>query len=140
MNYIERMTRIVPVARILLGLVFLVFSLNYFALRLHGAGFLPAQPPPPPAAMAFGGALMTSGYMTFIKVIELGSAIALLADRYTTLALALLAPVIVGIAIFHFALAPSGAPVAILLLALEGFLAWAYRAAYRPMLQAQPAR
>ena len=127
------MTRIISIARILLGLVFVVFSLNYF---LH---FLPDPKNPPAAAMAFAGAFMSAGYMTFIKVIELASGLALLANRFTTLALALLAPIIVGIVFFHAKLEPSGLPIALGILALELFLAWAYRAAYRPMLRARVA-
>ena len=127
------MTRIISIARILLGLVFVVFSLNYF---LH---FLPDPKNPPAAAMAFAGAFMSAGYMTFIKVIELASGLALLANRFTTLALALLAPIVIGITIFHARLEPSGLPIAVLLVVLELFLAWSYRAAYAPMLRARVA-
>src|SRR5580704_10886673 len=128
------MTRIIAIARVLLGLVFVVFSLNYF----HP--FLPMPKEPPPAdAMAFAGAFMASGYMALIKVIELASGLALLANRFTTLALALLAPIVVGIVFFHAKLEPSGLPIALGLLVLELFLAWAYRGAYRPMLRARVA-
>ena len=127
------MTRIIPIARVLLGLVFVVFSLNYF---LH---FLPDPKGVPAGAMAFAGAFVTSGFMTFIKVIELASGLALLANRFTTLALALLAPIVVGITVFHLLLEPAGLPIALLVLALEVFLAWSYREAYRPMLRARTA-
>ncbi len=127
------MTRIIPIARILLGLVFVVFSLNYFV------PFLPQPKNMPTDAMAFAGAFVGAGYMTFIKIIELASGLALLANRFTTLALALLAPIIVGIVIFHARLEPAGLPVALLVLVLELFLAWSYRAAYRPMLAARVA-
>lgn len=123
------MSRIIPFARILLGLVFLVFSLNYFV------PFLPPQPMPPAPALAFAGALVTSGLLTLVKVLELASAIALLANRAVPLALAVLAPIIVGISFFHFVLAPAGAPIAIGVLALELFLAWGYRRAFAPMLR-----
>jgi drug/metabolite transporter (DMT)-like permease len=133
MVYKRRMTRIIPIARILLGLVFVTFSVNYFV------PFLPQPKNMPADAMAFGGAFVMAGYMTFIKVIELLSGLALLANRFTTLALALLAPIIVGITIFHVKLEPAGLPIAIFALVLELFLAWAYRAAYRPMLAARVA-
>jgi len=127
------MTRIIPIARVLLGLVFVVFSLNYF----HH--FLPEPKGIPADAMAFAGAFVTSGFMTFIKVIELASGLALLANRFTTLALALLAPIVVGITVFHLLLEPAGLPLAGVVLALELFLAWSYREAYRPMLRARVA-
>jgi putative oxidoreductase len=123
------MKRITPVARVLLGLVFVVFATNYFV------PFLPAQPMPPQPALAFAGALMASGLMTMLKVVELAAGLALLANRAVPLALALLAPIIVGIAFFHLVLAPAGTPIALAVVALELVLAWAYRNAYRPMLR-----
>jgi hypothetical protein len=126
------MHRIAPIARILLGLTFLVFSLNYFV------PFLP-QPTtmPPPSVLQLVGGLSAAGLMTLIKVIELGSAFALLANRGVSLALALLAPIIVGIVAFHVVLMPAGLPVALFVLTLEVLLAWSYRSAFAPMLRAR---
>ncbi|MGE0868582.1 MAG: DoxX family protein [Kofleriaceae bacterium] len=123
------MKRIAPFARMLLGLVFVVFSTNYFV------PFLPPQPMPPQPALALAGALMASGLLTLIKVIELVAGLALLANRAVPLALALLAPIIVGIGFFHLVLAPAGAPLALGVLALELVLAWSYRNAFRTMVQ-----
>lgn len=123
------MRRIIPIARILLGLVFLVFALNYFF------PFLPPQPMPPAPALALVGALVGSGLLTLVKALEIAAAVALLANRAVPLALAVLAPIIVGIAFFHFVLAPSGALLAIGVLALELILAWGYRKAFAPMLR-----
>jgi hypothetical protein len=63
----------------------------------------------------------------------------LLANRFVPLALALLAPVLVNIVLFHGFLAPSGSGPGLVLLALELYLAWSYRAAFRPMLAARAA-
>lgn len=118
-------------ARVVLGLLFFVFGLNYF---LH---FLPMpSEPPPEAAATFLGGLTAAGYVfPLIKAIEVAAGVALLSNRFVPLALTLLAPIIVNIAAFHFLLAPSfGMPIAIL--ALELFLAWSYRAAFLPMLRA----
>jgi len=120
-------------ARVLLGLVFFVFGLDYF---LH---VLP-QPtgPMPEGAMAFGGALMKSGYMfPLIKGTEVIVGALLLSNRFVPLALALIAPVIVNIVAFHAFLEPSGLPLAIVVVALELALAWAHRGAFRPMLVAR---
>jgi len=125
------MSRITPIARILLGLGFVVFATNYFL------PFLPAQPPPPAGALPFLGAFAGSGFLTFIKVIELGAGVLLLSNRFVPLALALLAPIIVGIVLFHALLAPAGLPIAIAFLALELATAWGYRNAYAPMLRAR---
>lgn len=126
-------SRIAPtVARVLLGLPFLVFGLNFF---LH---FLP-QPPMDPAAGAFLGALVTGKLLTIIKVVEVVAGVALLANRFVPLALTLLAPALVGIVMFHGVFEPSGLVIPLVLTALEGYLAWAYRGAFTPMLQARTA-
>lgn len=118
------------VARVLLGLVFLVFGLNGF---FH---FIP-QPKDamPQGAMDFFGALMKTNYMIplIFTTQTIGGAL-LLVNRFVPLALALLAPVVVNIILFHFFLAPSGLPIAAVVLALELFLAWSHRAAFRSML------
>ena len=119
------------VARVLMGLIFFVFGLNGF---FH---FLP-QPPPPAPALAFATALVQSGYFfPLLKSVEVAVGILLLANRFVPLALAVIAPVVVNIFAFHAALAPSGLPVALLVLALEIFLAWSYRQVYAPMLVAK---
>jgi hypothetical protein len=119
------------VARILLGLGFVVFAANYFV------PFLPAQDPPPADALPFLGAFATSGFLTLVKVVELGAGLLLLSNRFVPLALALLAPIIVGIVAFHVLLAPGGLGIAIVFLALELVLAWTYRRAFLPMLRAR---
>jgi putative oxidoreductase len=116
------------VARLLLGAIFVVFGLNHF---LH---FIP-MPPPEGDAAAFLGALGGSGYlMELVHVIEVVGGLALLGNRFVPLALAVLAPIIVNIVAFHIRYAPSGLPIAVLLLVLECYLAWAYRRAFAPML------
>jgi len=121
-------------ARYLLGLVFFVFGLNFF---LH---FLP-NPTMPPAAGAFAGAMGATGYLfLLVKITEVASGALLLANRFVPLALALLAPVIVNIFFFHaFLEGPATLPLPVILLALEIYLAYSYRDAYRPMLAAKVA-
>jgi hypothetical protein len=130
-------TRHAPTAaRVVLGLLFFVFGLNGFLQ------FLP-QPatPPPEGAMAFVGALMKTGYMfPLIKGTEVVGGALLLSNRFVTLALALLAPIVVNIVAFHTALAPASGGPAYLTLILTVYLAWSYRDAYRPMLAARPSR
>ena len=121
-------------ARVLLGLVFFVFGLDGF---LH---FVP-QPDPstiPPGALAFGGALMGTGYMfPLIKGTETLVGALLLANRFVPLALVLLAPVVVNIVLFHAFLAPAGMAIPIVVVLLQVFLAWTHRRAYRPLLEAR---
>lgn len=115
---------------ILMGLMFLVFGLNGFL------NFIP-QPkdPMPEGAAAFAGALMKTGYMfPLVMGTQLLVGTLLLLNRFVPLALALIAPIIVGIVAFHIFLAPASIGPGIVVLVLELYLAWAYRNAFRPML------
>ena len=122
-------SKVPVVARVLLGLAFAVFGLNFF---LH---FLP-QPPPPPEAGAFLGALMAGKVFSIIKPIEIAAGIALITGWFVPLALTLLAPIEIAILAFHAVFEPSGLAVVVVLMALTLYLAWAYRAAFAPMLRA----
>jgi uncharacterized membrane protein YphA (DoxX/SURF4 family) len=116
------------VARLLLGLVFLVFGLNGF---FH---FLP-MPPLADRPGAFMGALAATGYMfPLIKGTEVVAGALLLAGRFVPLALLLLAPVVVNIAAFHVFLTPGEVGMSLVLVALTAFLGWAYRGSFRGVL------
>ncbi len=118
-------------ARILLGLVFFVFGLNGF---LH---FIP-MPPPQGRAGQYMAGLAASGFtLPLLFATQTVAGALLLVRRFVPLALLLLAPVIVNIAAFHFFVDPAGIPRALLVLALEIFLAWSYRAAFRTVLHAR---
>src|SRR3989442_9931755 len=121
---------VTTIARVLMGLMFLVFGLNGF-LR-----FIPEpKTPMPEGAAAFAGALMNTGYMMpLVMGTQLLTGGLLLLNRFVPLALALLAPILVGIITFHIFLAPASIAPAIVVMVLELYLAWAYRNAYRPML------
>jgi putative oxidoreductase len=102
-------------------------------------GFLSFIPPPevtmPDDALAFVTALVESGYlMQLIAATHLIVGLLLLINRFVPLALALFAPFIVNSIAFHLFLERSGLPMALVFLALELYLAWVYRAAFRPML------
>jgi putative oxidoreductase len=117
----------VTVARILLGLVFFVFGLNGF---LH---FMP-NPPPTPAAGAFFGALFATHYMfSLIFAPQVIGGALLLLGVAVPFALVILAPVVANILCFHIFLSPDLLPVALVVAALELFLAWYYRAAFAPL-------
>ena len=129
-------TRCFPaIARILMGLPLFVFGLNMFL------NFIP-QPKTPmaPGAAAFAGALLGSGYMMqLIGATQLIVGAMLLSNRFVPLALVLFAPFMVNSIAFHVFLEHSGLPMAAVFLALELYLAWAYRQAYRTMLAARVA-
>ncbi|MCB9633735.1 MAG: DoxX family protein [Sandaracinus sp.] len=126
-------TKAAHAARLLLGLVFFVFGLNGFF------GFLP-QPPLPEAAGTLMGAFAGVGYFfPVLKGTEVVAGALLLSNRFVPLALVLLAPVVVQIALFHFFLTPGQMALSVVLVALEVFLAWSYRDVFRSVLGARHA-
>src|SRR4030095_15775989 len=79
------------IARVLLGLVFVVFGSNIF---LH---FIPMPPPHPGLLGDFSKALFLSHYLHVVAVFQIVGGLLLLIGRFVPLGLALLAPVIVNI-------------------------------------------
>jgi hypothetical protein len=126
----QKITRTLPtVARVFLGLVFLVFGANGF---LH---FLP-EPSHSGASAAFLGALAAAGYMfPLVKATEIVTGALLLANVAVPFALVVLAPVVVNIAAFHLALAPEGLGVVAAILAAGLTVAHAHRAAFAPLFR-----
>ena len=122
--------KVILVARIILGLVLVVFGLNKFLQ------FMPF-PPMPVAAGAFMGALMASGYvMTIVAVVEVGVGAMLLTNKYVPLALLLLAPISVNIITFHLFLDIAGIGGAALVTILNVFLLLAIKEKYSAVLSA----
>jgi uncharacterized membrane protein YphA (DoxX/SURF4 family) len=117
-------------ARIFLGFIF-------FASGLNGFFHFVAPPPMQGQAATFMEGLVASGYIfpvLFATYLVAGAA--LLANRFVPLALVLLAPAIVNIFAVHVLHAPHGLAVALVVVALELFLAWRYREAYQPLFRA----
>ncbi|MBV9007560.1 MAG: hypothetical protein JO354_00115 [Verrucomicrobia bacterium] len=109
------------IARIILGLIFIVFGANAF---VH---FIPAQPMPGNAG-AFIGALINSGYVYAIGALQvLGGLCLLIHPRFVALGLTLLGPIIVNIVLFHIFMAPSGLVLGLIVSLLALFLLWIYR-------------
>ena len=96
------MKHIPTVARLLLGLMFTVFGANMW---FH---FIPIPPPPDGPAKDFMFALYGSGYLDVVKVLEVAGGLLLLSGRFVNLALLLLGPVVVNIALYHFLLVKGG--------------------------------
>jgi putative oxidoreductase len=118
------------IARILLGLVFLVFGLNGF---LH---FIPTGPMPTGLAGQFAIALMQSHYMDAVSAIEIIAALLLLLNRYVAIGLTMLAPIIVNIVFFHVFMLPSGLPGAIVATLLWLLAAYKVRSNFAALFHA----
>jgi len=109
------------IARLLLGLIFLVLGLNGFL------NFLSMGPMPSGLAGQFIGALVLSHYFWVVAALQVAGGALLLVNRYVPLALVLLGPVIVNIILYHVFLNPSGAPFAIVVVILWGIVFYSQR-------------
>jgi putative oxidoreductase len=117
------------IARILLGLMFVVFGLNGF---LH---FIPMGPMPAGLAGQFAGAMLQSHYMAVVSALQLITGLLLLLNRYVPLALTFLGPVIVNIILYHLFMAPAGLPLAIVAAILWILSAFQIRSVFTVLFQ-----
>lgn len=117
------------IARILLGLVFVVFGSNIF---LH---FIPMPPQTPSLATDFSKALMESHYMYVVGFCQVAGGLILLIGRYIPLGLTLLGPVIVNILCFHIFMNHQGWQVASVVAVLALFLLWRHRSNFAGLLK-----
>jgi len=127
------MKSLILISRILLGFTFTVFGLNGF---LH---FIKI-PPSEGVAGQFMGALMASHYLLPVFALELAAGVLLLANRFVPLALALLAPIIANIALYHALMAPHGLDLAVVTTALWVIVVHRERAAFAGLFAGPPAR
>ena len=109
------------IARLLLGLICVVFGLNGFL------NFLNMGPMPSGLAGQFIGALALSHYFWVIAALQVAGGLLLLVNRFVPLGLVLLGPVIVNIILYHVFLNPSGAGLAIVVLILWGIVFYSHR-------------
>jgi uncharacterized membrane protein YphA (DoxX/SURF4 family) len=121
----------VLIARILFGLVFLVFGFNH----VHPLPFVPMKPRAGDAGV-FAALLISTNYMTVVGVLEFIGGLLLLIGRYVPLGLTILGPIIVNILLFQILIAKGGAGLGLALVVFELFLIWAYRSSFRGLFNA----
>ena len=109
------------VARILLGLLFVVFGLNGFL------NFLSMGPMPTGLAGQFIGALVASHYFWVVAALQIAGGVLLLVGRFVPLGLVLLGPVIVNIILYHVFMNPSGIVLPIVVVILWLIVFYAHR-------------
>ncbi len=113
------------IAGLLLGLLFIMSSVVFF--------FNLVQMPPPPegsAAAMFFGAFGPTGYMKFVKVLELTGGILVAIPKTRNFGLLILGPILVNILAFHiFIMKGAGLfePMIIGIVVLALYLLWAAR-------------
>jgi uncharacterized membrane protein YphA (DoxX/SURF4 family) len=112
---------VTTIARILLGLAFVVFGANAFLL------FLPMPPPPPGLAGDFFRVFVESHYMHVVAAMQVLGGLLLLIDRFVPLGLTILGAIIFNILTFHVLMSPAEIMLAAIVAVLELFLVWQYR-------------
>ena len=121
------------IAGIILGLLFIMSAVVVL--------FNLVQAPPPPAgtpAAMFFGAFGPTGYLTFVKVLELVGGILVAIPRTRNLGLLVLGPIIVNILAFHiFVSSPKELlnPMLIGIVLLALYLLWAERKAWAGLVR-----
>jgi uncharacterized membrane protein YphA (DoxX/SURF4 family) len=115
------------IARVLLGLIFVVFGSNAF---LH---FFPMPPVPQGITGEYLHAFFASGYVYVIGAFQVIGGLLVLIGRFVPLGLTILGAIIVNIWAFHILMAPElgGMIPAVVVLILELFLVLRYREAFR---------
>ena len=115
--------------RLILGTLFLISAIDGFWFIFSGAHLI--HPPTSERGLQFEQALIASGFFwPFLKTVNLIGALCLLTNRAPAFGLALIAPVMAVIVLFHLVLNPQGIPVAIVLTVCGLLLVRAYAANY----------
>ncbi len=109
------------IARLLLGLIFVVLGLNGFL------NFLSMGPMPTGLAGQFIGALFLSHYFWVVAALQIVGGVLLLVNRFVPLALVLLGPVIVNILLYHLFLNLTGIALAIVVTILWFIVFYGHR-------------
>lgn len=115
--------------RIILGALFLISAIDGFWFIFTGAHLI--HPPTSDRGWQFEQALIATGFFwPFLKTVNLIGALCLLTNRAPAFGLALIAPVMAVIVLFHLFLNPQGMPVAIVLIVCGLLLVRTYAANY----------
>jgi hypothetical protein len=123
----------VLISRVLLGLIYLIFGLDYF---LH---FIPYQPLHTGKTGAFIAGLKGVGYFyPMIKVIQITGGLSLMFNRYAPFSAVVLFPISLNVLLFHTILVPSGWLMGVTLMVPNLLLGYGYRKYYSGMFTAKP--
>ncbi len=119
------------IVRTLMGFLFLFASITYL-FKIFPLPEVTGN------VKVFRDGMEASGYLMYlVKAIELVCGIAFVSGRYVTLAVVLIAPIIVNIFCFHLFLDPKGLPVGILLVLANLFIAYNYRKNFESVFEAK---
>jgi len=122
----------VLISRLLLGLIYLIFGVDYFLK------FIPYQPVHTGAAETFKMGLVAAGYFyPMLKTIQIIGGLSLLLNRFAPFFAVVLFPISLNVLLFHTLLAPSGWPMGVTLMVPNLLLGYGYRKYYAGMFVAK---
>ena len=113
----------VIIARILMGLVFVVLGMNGFLAFMGSPASMGGNGP----AMDFLNSMWVTHYTWMVSGVQVIAGLLLLANRYVFLALVLLGAVLVSVLTFHITMMPSGLPLPLVVTVLWFIVAWSLR-------------
>jgi len=127
------MRHLPTIAGILLGLAFVLFGVLFLF------NLMPAQPAPPAgsAPALFMGAFVPTGYLAFVKVLEILGGVLVAIPRTRNIGLLVLGPIIINILAFHVFILRGAMildPVLAVIVILTLFLLWSGRRAFAGLL------
>ena len=122
--------KILFVVSILFGLMFINSGLNKFF------NYMPMPEDLPEKMMKLFTAFMEVGWlMPLIAVAEIVGGLLFITNKYRALGAIIIFPVMIGILLTHLINAPSGLPIALVLLAINLWVIIENREKYLPMIQ-----
>ena len=123
------------VAGLLLGLLFVMSSVVVLFHLIPPPEKMPK--PATPEAEMFMKVFVPTGYMTFVKVLELAGAILVAIPRLRNFGLLVLGPILVNILAFHIFITKGADlfnPILIVIVLLATYLLWVGRKAFAGLL------
>lgn len=118
----------VLISRVLLGVIYLIFGLDYFFK------FIPYQPLHPGVTGAFVAGLKGVGYFyPMIKSIQILGGLSLMFNRYAPFSAVVLFPISLNVLLFHTILVPSGWLMGVTLMVPNVLLGFGYWKYYKAM-------
>ena len=115
---------------ILFGLIFINSGLNKFF------NYMPMPKDMPENMIKVMTAFMEIGWlMPLIAIAEIAGGLLFITNKYRALGAIIIFPIIIGILLTHILIAPSGLPLALVLLAIEIWVIIENREKYLPMIK-----
>jgi putative oxidoreductase len=122
--------KILMVVSILFGLIFINSGLNKFL------NYMPVPNDLPEHLLKLMASLVEIGWLLpLIAVAEITGGILFITNKYRALGAIILFPVLIGILLTHITAAPSGLPLALVLLVIELWVIFENREKYLPMIR-----